>query len=134
MALHFNLILSSRMTYFKVIQNFNYIIGQNILTNRLSPVNGLIPLNCLNKSYETSYIISLPHFMCLLNVPYWSVLYHGLTVLCSLVPRSTIFSGMTKSCTFVSTQFFKFNSSDWNLNWVLRDWSDNFDVKIFLFF
>ena len=62
-ALHFNLILSSRMVNFKVIQNFNYKIGQNILTNRLSIVNGLIPLNWLNKSYESFKYLCKKQFL-----------------------------------------------------------------------
>ena len=37
-ALHFNLILSSRMTKFKVIRKFNCKIGPNILPSRLSVV------------------------------------------------------------------------------------------------
>ena len=50
LALHFNIILTSRMVNFKVIPEFNYKIGQSILTNRFQILNGLIPLDWLNKS------------------------------------------------------------------------------------
>ena len=62
-ALHFNLIFSSRMVNFKVIQNFNYKIDQNILTNRLSMVNGIIPLNWLNERYESFKYLCKKQFL-----------------------------------------------------------------------
>ena len=63
LALHFNIILTSRMVNFKVIPEFNYKIGQSILTNRFQILNGLIPLDWLNKSYDTYKLLCKKKFL-----------------------------------------------------------------------
>ena len=63
LALHFNIILTSRMVNFKVIPQFNYKVGQNILTNRFSVINGQIPLNWLNKSYASFKLLCKKEFL-----------------------------------------------------------------------
>ena len=61
LALHLNLTL--RMVNFKVIPQFNYKVGQNILTNRFSVINGQIPLNWLNKSYASFKLLCKKEFL-----------------------------------------------------------------------
>ena len=59
-SLHLNQILTTRQTNF-IIMKTNFIImktnatkfGLNILSNRLSVLNGLIPLSCINVSINT---------------------------------------------------------------------------------
>ena len=52
--LNFDQSVSQRQTKFKILQNQNYKIGNNILSNRLCVVNGRIELDWLN--------LSLPSF------------------------------------------------------------------------
>ena len=52
-SLNLNSILHSRQTKFSVNTTNRYKVGMNILSNRLSHLNGKIDLNWLNSSYNT---------------------------------------------------------------------------------
>ena len=53
LLLNQNQILTSRQTLFKTLKTNTYKVGINSLTNRLSLINNLIPLNWLNMSMGT---------------------------------------------------------------------------------
>ena len=53
MSLNFQQVLTSRQTNFKSLKVNKLKIGNNSVTNRLSILNGKIPLDWLNKSYDT---------------------------------------------------------------------------------
>ena len=56
--LNFNQTLTSRQKHFKTIKNNNYIIGSNLLSMRLSVLNGKVLLDDLNltlESYKVKY-------------------------------------------------------------------------------
>jgi hypothetical protein len=49
-ALNFNQIKTSRQLSFKYEPSNKYVVGKNVPSNRFSDINGLIPLEWLNKS------------------------------------------------------------------------------------
>ena len=51
--LNFQQILTSRQTTFKVTKSNNFIVGNNILSTRLSTLNNKIDLTDLNLSLDT---------------------------------------------------------------------------------
>ena len=51
--LNFNQIITSRQTSFKVIKTNNYLIGNNLIPNRLAIINGKVNLNDLNLSFDS---------------------------------------------------------------------------------
>ena len=51
--LNFNQNLTSRQTMFNIIKTNNYLVGNNILSNRLSVINNKIELNDLNMSLDS---------------------------------------------------------------------------------
>ena len=56
--LNFAQILTSRQKHFKTIKNNNYIVGGNLLSTRLSVLNGKVLLDDLNltlESYKVKY-------------------------------------------------------------------------------
>ena len=53
LALNFQQTTTTRQAVFFIIKNNNFKIGNNILTNRLNILNNKIPLNLLNKSFNT---------------------------------------------------------------------------------
>ena len=51
--LNFNQNLTSRQTMFNIVKTNNYLVGNNILSNRLSVINNKIELNDLNMSLDS---------------------------------------------------------------------------------
>ena len=51
--LNFDQILTSRQTKFKFIKSNRYIVGNNLLTTRLTILNNQIPLSDLNLSLDS---------------------------------------------------------------------------------
>ena len=51
--LNFNQILTSRQTSFKVIKSNNFLVGNNLITNRLATLNGKVDLKDLNLSLDS---------------------------------------------------------------------------------
>ena len=51
--LNLNQILTSRQTHFSILKSNSTKVGINILANRLSSINGLIPLSWLNRTLNT---------------------------------------------------------------------------------
>ena len=51
--LNYNQILTSRQTKFSISKESSKKVGQNMLTDRLSSLNGMIPFEWLNNSIET---------------------------------------------------------------------------------
>ena len=52
-SLNFDQILTTRQTHFLIYKSNKYKVGLNILPNRFSVLNGLIPLSCLNYTVST---------------------------------------------------------------------------------
>jgi hypothetical protein len=53
LALNFQQTTTTRQAVFFILKNNNFKIGNNILTNRLNILNNKIPLNLLNRSFNT---------------------------------------------------------------------------------
>ena len=49
--LNLNQVITSRQLHFKILQTSKLRVGANALTNRLSEINGKIPLQWLNLTY-----------------------------------------------------------------------------------
>ena len=57
-SLNLNQILTSRQSKFQIMKTNDKMVGLNILTNRLSALNGKIPLDWLNGSLDSFKIKS----------------------------------------------------------------------------
>ena len=51
--LNFNQILTSRQTTFKIIKSNNYLVGNNLISNRLATLNGKVDLKDLHLSLDS---------------------------------------------------------------------------------
>ena len=51
--LNFNQILTSRQTSLKIIKTNNYLVGNNLISNRLATLNGKVNLKDLNLSLDS---------------------------------------------------------------------------------
>ena len=62
-ALNFNQVNTSRQITFKCEPSNKYVVGKNVPSNRFSELNGMIPLEWLNKSAISFKILCKQKFL-----------------------------------------------------------------------